>query len=253
MSDDKWLIYDQLLATVPVDDRLEKIHLGSHWLMLETAAQAFGLAQCVSGGQALDLNQHLGRSLREVAALIKSWNFQEAAVGLAAINAHLNTRDELDRAAAAGAGSIDGDAFDLFLGRVRGKKVAIIGRFPYLERLAPQCQSLIVFERNPGPNDLPDSAAEFLLPEQELVFITSTAIINKTLPRLLELCVQAGAGVGLVGPSTPLTPLLFQHGIEALSGLLPVDQRKVAEVVVREDSCIRLFAEGVQKVNLTKI
>ena len=251
MSNDKWLIYDQLLATVPADDRLEKIHLGRHWLMLETSAQAFGLAQLGSGGQAPDLNRLLGRPLREVAALVKSWNFQEASVGLAAINAHLNTRAELDRAAAAGSGSADGDAFDLFLSRVKGKKAAIIGRFPYLERLASHCRSLIVFERDPGPHDLPDSAAEFLLPEQELVFITATSIINKTLPRLLELC--AGAGVGLVGPSTPLTPLLFQHGVEALSGLIPVDQRKVAEVVAREDSCIRLFAEGVQKVNLTKV
>lgn len=73
---------------------------------------------------------------------------------------------------------------------------------------------LVVLERRPLPGDYPDPASEYLLSDWEYVFITGTTIINKTLPRLLELC--RGSKIILTGPSTPLTPALFRHGIDVL-------------------------------------
>ena len=64
---------------------------------------------------------------------------------------------------------------------VRGKKVAVVGRFPDLDAFNDVCR-LIVLERNPGEGDLPDPACEYVLPEQDFVFITATTIINKTMP-----------------------------------------------------------------------
>jgi uncharacterized protein (DUF4213/DUF364 family) len=242
MTSEKWRIYDELLASLPSGGVVKNIWRGRHWLLLESSPGGFGLGQNVSGDETFPVDGHIGRPLAEVAGLLKSWNFNEAAVGLAALNSVCN------RPPAEPAGQPEGDAFQVFMAGVKDRRVAVIGRFPYLEKLKPQCRSLVVLERNPGPEDLPDSAAEYLLPDQEVVFITATTLINKTLPRLLELC--RGARVGLVGPSTPLTPLLFEHGLSALSGLRVADPAAVAEAVGQSRSCVSLFAEGVTKVNL---
>ena len=44
-----------------------------------------------------------------------------------------------------------------------------------------------IIERRPKPGDYPDSACEYLLPDCDIVIMTASAAINKTLPRLLEL------------------------------------------------------------------
>ena len=80
-------------------------------------------------------------------------------------------------------------------------RIATIGHFGDIEKYA-EGRDLIVLERSPSGNDLPDPAAEYLLADRELVFITGSALTNKTLPRLLELC--SGARVILVGPSGAL-------------------------------------------------
>jgi len=237
MRSDKWRIYDELIDLVPAGEVVRNIWMGSYWILVESSGGGYGLAQNVSGQVPEAAEKLVGRPVREVAGLMKSWNFWEAALGLAA----LNTRGQ-------SAAARDGDAFEHFMSRVKGRKVAVIGRFPYLEKLRPQCAGLVVLERAPREGDLPDSAAEYVLPEQEVVFITSTALINKTLPRLLELC--AGAQVGLVGPSTPLLPELFKHGLAALSGLVVTDPAAVAPVVQEGGTCIGLFAQGTRKVNL---
>ena len=250
MNKDRWHIYDQLLATVPDNDRVERIHLGDYWLMLETSRKVYGLAQNVPGTVEADLDEYVGRPLNEIAALVKSWNFFEASLGLAAINAHLNSRKSLDDLHNPSA-AVNGDAFDLFMNGVNDKRVAVVGHFPYLEKLRPKCRSLIILERTPREGDLPDTAAEYVLPEQDMVFITSTTFINKSLPRLLELCEKAK--VAMVGPSTPMAPLLFDHGVDALSGLVLADPVKISGVIRKSGTCIGLFADGVEKVNLTKI
>lgn len=246
MTANKWRIYEALIDSVPAGETVKNIWTGQYWLLLEASHGGFGLAQNSSGQAGFPTGEFLGRPLREVAAELKSWDFNRASVGLAAIN---SIHNRLDAPTAAASFSREGDAFDLFMAGVKGRKVAVIGRFPYLERLSPQTQSLTVLERNPGPGDLPDTAAEFLLPEQDQVFITSSAFINKSMPRLLELC--ASARVGLVGPSTPLAPLLFDFGLSALSGLVVVEGAKVAGSIGESRSCISIFADGVKKVNLT--
>jgi uncharacterized protein len=64
-----------------------------------------------------------------------------------------------------------------------GKKVAVVGHFQGLERIAEIC-NLSVLERRPQPGDYPDPACEYILREQEVVIITASTLINNTMPRL---------------------------------------------------------------------
>ncbi len=117
-------------------------------------------------------------------------------------------------------------AFTSTLDQIAGKKVAVIGHFPGLEK-ARDCCDLTILEREPEAGDLPDFAAEYVLPQQDCVFITGSTLTNKTLPRLLEL--SAGATVALVGPSVPLVPWWFDSGVDLLAGTVVTNKAGVWE------------------------
>ncbi len=61
------------------------------------------------------------------------------------------------------------------------------------------------------------SAAPEILPEADLVAITGMTFINHTLPGLLSLC-KPEAYVIILGPSTPLSPVLYDLGVNLLAG-----------------------------------
>jgi uncharacterized protein (DUF4213/DUF364 family) len=188
-----------------------------------------------------------GMALQELAQAAKSWNFGEASLGIAAINAWYNSPDQdtvkkcLQKP--------DMNAFDAWKERARGKKVTVIGHFPHLERtLAPLCE-LSILEKRPQKGDYPDSACEFLLPCQDFVFATGVTLINKTLPRLLEL--SRHCGLILVGPSVPLAPVLFGFGILDLQGFAVRDPELCAAVVRGENNTAGIFDAG-KRVGLGK-
>jgi uncharacterized protein (DUF4213/DUF364 family) len=190
-----------------------------------------------------------GMSVRELAHYVKSWNPYEASLGLAAINSVLNSPERVEKMYGrplSTQGQVS--AFIHYAELVRGKKVAVVGRFPDLDTLTDICQ-LTVLERNPGPNDLPDPACEYVLPEQDFVFITATTITNKTMPRLLQL--SRSASVFLVGPSTPFTPLLFNHGINTLAGTVVLDPESVWSAA-QEGAARSVFDHGAQMVKVSR-
>src|SRR3546814_20840642 len=56
-----------------------------------------------------------------------------------------------------------------------------------------------------------------------------STIVNGSLPRILALC--KNAFVLMIGPSTPLSPALFDLGIAALSGFVAADIGRLARAV----------------------
>ena len=212
-----WKIYDELLDSIPTTTLVAGFHVGQRWLMLESDSGGIGVTQRFpsAAGAFGDLEENMnvvGRSLRGASDKVK------------------------------------GCAFNLFLPRIRGKRVTVVGHFPHLENLCTQC-TLSILERNPRSSDLPDMAAEYILPDQDAVFITGTAFTNKTITRLLELTRKAE--VYMVGPSTPMNPLLFNHGITSLSGLVVTDRDGVAKAT-QPSCCEDIFRNGGAKVNMVR-
>lgn len=161
-----------------------------------------------------EAGRYAGRSLRELAALVESWNPAEVAIGLAAIGAH-NNRYDLAGEASNGLDSLPADG-----------RVVVVGGFPGIRDRLPGCH---VVEMAPEDGEYPAAAADWLLPTCDVAVMTASALTNHSLPRLLELA--EGARVALVGPSTPLCPRLFDHGIEVLSGLVATDPDGLARVI----------------------
>lgn len=229
-----WKLYDALLERIPHGIRVRSTFLGGHWIGVHTDEEGLGLAMRINSTTRPPLlkGDYRGMSLRELAGTVKSWNCIEAGYGLAAINAYYNHRE---RARALGIDlscpSMANEAFQKYRDELIGKKAAVVGHFPYLEGLlSPVCE-LSILERKPREGDYPDSACEYLLPEQDYVFISGSALVNKTLPRLLQLCRDSVTVI--VGPSVPLSPRLFDFGADDLSGF----------VVLNPADCLQAIGE----------
>jgi uncharacterized protein (DUF4213/DUF364 family) len=155
----------------------------------------------------------LDKSAQELARLAYSPSILEAAMGMAAINSLL----EVDVNAC-----LELNAAELIMEKGKGKQVAIVGHFPFVSRIREVSAQLWVIEKNPRTDDLGEDAAEHVIPQADLLAITGTALTNHTLDRLLGLCSPA-AYVIILGDTTPLSPVLFDYGVDAVSGTRVVD------------------------------
>lgn len=244
-----WQIYDDLIASIPEDLTVKDCLVGVNWTLVRSRTTGTAMTMENGMGAVRNCGALIGMPVRELAEYIKSWNNLEACMGLAAINSVYNTVERLEELTKKSlAQQPQESAFQTFREEIKGKKVAVIGHFPGLEELEAWC-SLSVLERNPQPGDFPDPACEYILPEQDYVFITSTTLINKTLPRLLE--ISRPARVIMVGPSTPLHPVLFNNGVDTLAGSV-VDDDKVWTYVRQGGLGQRIFKQGCHMVKVHK-
>ena len=78
--------------------------------------------------------------------------------------------------------------------------------------------------------------------------MTGVTLINKTMPRLLQLA--CGAKVVLVGPSVPLSPVFFQQGAYDLQGFVVTDPALCRAVLRGEDN--RAVFQAGKRISLTR-
>jgi uncharacterized protein (DUF4213/DUF364 family) len=227
-----WELYDELIEAIPAEQCVDEALTGKYWTFVRASGGGAGLAMTLDKpARPRTLAENMtGMGLRELAAFSKSWNFEEASLGIAAINAWWNAPERKPAASSLNIG--DDDSFSFWRERVVGKKVAVIGHFPYLENKIGDVCELSILEKRPVEGDFPDSACEYLLPEQDYVFATGVTLINKTLPRLLEL--SRHCGIILAGPSVPLAPPLFRRGVIDLQGFVILDAARCAAAVLGE-------------------
>ena len=90
--------------------------------------------------------------------------------------------------------------------------------------------------------ELPDTAAESILPQADWVFITASSIANKTLPRLLTL--SARAHVVLMGPSVPWLDNWQAYGVDYVAGVAIKDPEALSQTLM-EGGGTRIFSQGV--------
>jgi uncharacterized protein (DUF4213/DUF364 family) len=228
-------VIDDVLATLP-EGCVQEVRIGAFWAAVVTEVggrRRCGLATAMRGD---DAHHHGGAaavpdagrlaeySALRLAALARSESELEASVGVAAINSLLPAREEQ---------WVDLNAEQVVVERGAGKRVAVIGHFPFIPRWRDIAGTLWVLEKRPRGEDLPADACAEVLPLADIVAISGTTLINHTFEELMTLC-RPDALVLVLGGSTPLSPVMFDYGVHILSG----------SVVVSTDAVLRAVSEG---------
>jgi len=198
--------------------------VGLHWTAVES--RTAGMSHTYKTHRKVELSGSgslEGLGALETSSRLRDWEPLEASLGLASLNSLIEPRGE--------PGSVNG----AILEAIPGRSVAVIGRFPFNGRVASGAGEAFFFETEPTGDELPPFAVEEVLPRVDVAVITATALINKSLPRLLELSRDAWSVV--LGPSTPMNDVLLDHGADLLGGIR----------VVRPDALFSSVMQGVKK------
>ena len=212
---------ERLLESLKADAPVRQVLVGAFWtaVVLDTDPPRCGLASTLrpvthpGGPPVPQAGRLLERSGRELAEWLCSASTLEASIGMAAFNALLNVKVE---------SCIEVNAEDVIIERGAGRRVAIVGHFPFVERVRQAAGECWVLELNPRSGDVPAVRAAEILPQADVVALTGTSLTNHTFDDLIGLC-RPDAFVILLGGSAPLTPVLFDYRVDAVAGTLVVD------------------------------
>lgn len=182
----------------------------------------------------------LKKDVRELAGMAKSASLYEASIGMAAINSLLIVDEKRCE---------EINASVLLERKGEGKNIAIVGHFPFIPQLGKSAKELWVIEKNPIEGDYTEDKAEKLLPEADVAGITGTALTNHTLEHLLGLC-RPGTFVMILGGTAPLSPVLFDYGINAISGTVVTEPETVLKHVSQGATFRQL--KGVKLLTMEK-
>lgn len=237
-------IYRLLRGSVPNGKHVSELIIGLTW----TYCRVDGVGLCMSPGISTRTLSWSGTivntPVEDLAVWLESWDSYQATVGMAAVNAVINHTSPLLAAAQPliPQKSANLAVFEHFLPLMRSQKVVVIGRYPGLS-VYEQEIDLTVLERQPSPQDLPDIACEYLLPDADWVFLTATSIANKSFPRLVEL--SQHANLVLMGPTLPWLEDLGGMGIDYLAGVAVTNPQKLRQTIC-EGGGVRIFETGVE-------
>ncbi len=246
-------ILDDLLAILP-DGPVQTVLIGAHWTAVVVETEGRRRCGLASSLRAEDDHHHgagpavpaAGRlhlcGGRALAELVRSTSPPEVSVGMAAINALLPLQEKA---------WVDLNAEEVIAERGAGRHVALVGHFPFVARLRRRVGRLSVLELRPRGSDLPADAAPQVIPQADVVALTSLTLLNNTFDGLMRLC-HPDALVLLLGPTTPLSPLLFEHGVHILSGALVEDVDAVLQAVGQGGNFRQVHQAGVRLVTMKR-
>lgn len=207
-------LYNLLLDYADLKVEVERVLIGLNWILCQ--AGATGIAETVGGGRWRHESPEplAGRTLAELSLWLRKWDRQQAAIGLAAINAAINSEADMvyrEGALFRGTRALP-NAMEWFVPRIRGRKIALIGsQNPFGHVNAP-----LDLTHLPGAGGALHPATEVMLGNAEWAFVDAQCIADKTLPRVLELAKDAR--VVLYGPQVPWLEEWHDFGVDFLIG-----------------------------------
>jgi uncharacterized protein (DUF4213/DUF364 family) len=256
-------IIDDLLVTPPLSPsrvgerkggEVREVRIGAFWTAVVLENGRCGLASALRDDDHVSEHRHGRNPVREaghlhersalaLAELARSDSLLEASIGLAAINALLDVDEDA---------CVELNAEQVILEQGTGQGVVVVGHFPFIPRVREAARQLWVLEKRPGEGDLPAKAASEIIPQADVVAITGTSLINHTFEELMGLC-RPEAFILVLGPTTPLSPVLFDYGASVISGTLVTDSETVLRYVSQGASFRQIKrSKGVKLLTLAK-
>ena len=188
----------------------------------ESCGVSFLLNQFDTVQGVLQPGKIIGMPVEDLIGLAPSLNLQDSSVALAAINALLQN---------AQFNCVKKNAIEM-VQITKNDTVAMVGQFHQLIKpLTEQSGRLYVFEMNGAKGTYPAWSEALLLPECDVVFLSGTTLINKTMDAILAKCVRAREIV-ILGPSVIAMPKIFKaRGVTVLGPSRVTNNEAMLEVV----------------------
>ncbi|MFP4498009.1 MAG: Rossmann-like domain-containing protein [Vulcanimicrobiota bacterium] len=227
---------------------VEDIRLGLGYTAVKNSAGGTGLAYTLRGrlpshcGLNPLAGSMIGMGLEEAARkFIDPRNVINASIGLAAVNSVLNNDVT---------GYSTGDITNI-LDVKNTDWVGMVGHFKpvenQLKKVTPHV--FVVDDKQAYLEEEKYNSFYEILSKCQIIIITATTLINKTLNDILGHTGKARKKA-LLGPSTPLNPTVFKNtGIDILSGMIVENSDKVLEIVSQGGGTM-LFKKHCQKINI---
>lgn len=244
-------LFDRLLPTLP-EGKIISIHIGLYWTAV--LAEVDGEIRCGLAATVNDESHHYTTepaipragnltelSARELAYFVYSPSLPKVSLGLATINALLPRMPDQ---------WVDLHSKEVLARLGAGKTVVMVGHFPYVPELRPRVGKLIVLEQNPQEDDLSASAAPEVIPQADVLAITAMTLLNRTFDNLMALR-RPGTPTLIVGPTTPLSPVMFEMGATILSGAIVENPESVLRGLMHGANFHQLRQMGVRLVSMT--
>jgi hypothetical protein len=237
-------VIDDLLSSLPPDAPVQEVLIGLYWTAVQS--RGVGLAAtpsdtaCCFSDDVRGVGGLQEQPAHALAALLRSAHPVEVSVGLAAFNSLLTVDEHA---------GVELNARDLLLARGRGRNVVTVGHFPFTDALREVAARLWVLERRPTTGDEPAEAAPELLPQADVIGLTASTLLNSTFDELAKLF-PPQALVVMLGPSTPLSQVLFDYGVHVLGGVQVKDPAAAFRYVGQASSLHRV--PGLVRFTLVK-
>ena len=235
-------VLDDLIASLDKDSTVKEVYSCALWTTVMT--RNWGLSSSFhdehpNHGRVRDVGHLRGKPALELAEYAKSDNLLEASIGMAAINSLIDI-DETRY--------MTENAFDVLAQKGSGKNMAVVGHFPWTPMLKDIARKFWVIEQRPSGEDLPAEAAEDILPQADVVGLTGTSLINHTFPGLMKLC--KSKFVVMVGPTSPLSPVMFDYGVDVISGARVIQPQRMLACIT--EGAMFKQIEGLKLLSMRK-
>ena len=238
-------ILQELLDSLKIDLPVTAAVMGSH--LLAVASQRLGLAAYLHSkrqSEALVAEEGVETLIGRRACDLASWLLEDhwgrAGIGMAALNSVL----EIDYQAL-----IEVNAKQIIADRAIGKNLMVVGHFPFIGKLRSQVRNLWVMEKEPRSGDLSEEEGYQAFAEADVVAITGSCLINHTFDKIMANC-KPGSFKVMLGPSTPLSTVLLECGLDVIGGAL-VEEKSAVLKMVKDGVPFRQM-EGIRTVVMTK-
>jgi len=231
--------------------KVENVRIGLAYTAVVLSTQHAGVAYTPTNELPecpvlVDAGKIAGRSALNVMDKVESPNLVETAVGVATINALSQAVFETkpQKYVFSDIGVLD---------LIRPKdKVVTVGYFgPFIPKILGKTRDLYVLEKRKIKDKrvhiIPQHDASTVLPSSDILLISGSTLVNKTINQILKLRGNAREVV-LLGPTASMVPQpLFRKGVTAVMGVKIIDAEKMLRVVSESGGTQQLLSTCAKK------
>lgn len=259
-----WELYQTLIEGMTDEETVHDFLIGPRWSVVLGSGGSVGISPViVERKDRFDFSYQptAGMTLREFASHLKSWNFMESSLALAAVNAYYNRTEILEKASLEGlvrkqlpGGRRARRAFRMFCGETASEGTTVLVEPVYTqEEMADLPGRLEVLRRKTEWQDYYISAYFERLADADRLVLSGRTLMEKTAEPILSCAAACGTDALLFGPDVPLCPALLKQGIRGIWGFVvekPYALMQLARSAMRRDDFLLLghFVELGQEI-----